>query len=130
MLEVTVHGEDEVSLGMIEACGEGGGLAEVATELDDEDAAVYGSDLLEESVGAIAGAVVDEDQLEGVTDLLHHGLEAVVEGGDIVFFVMEGYDDRIFRHGLMILLWQQYMLDDSITDKDRGQGQNFRYIQQ
>ncbi len=33
VLEVAVHGEDEVALRVVEACGEGRGLAEVAAEL-------------------------------------------------------------------------------------------------
>ncbi len=100
VLEVAVHGEDVVALGVVEAGGEGGGLAEVAAELDDENAAVYGGDLFEETVGAVAGAIVDEDQLEGLADLLHDGLEAVVEGGDVLFFVMERDDDGVFRHAV------------------------------
>ena len=100
VLEVTVHGEDEVTLGVVEAGGEGGGLAEVAAQFDDEDAAVYGGDLFKEAVGPVAGAIVDEDKFEGVANVLHDGLEAVVEGGDVLLFVMERNDDRIFRHGL------------------------------
>jgi len=116
VLEVTVHRQDEVSLSVIEACGKGGGLTEVAPELYDEDTTVYCSNLLEEPVGSIAGAVVDKYQLEGVTDLLHYSLEAVIEGGYVLFFVMEGYDDRIFRHFAMILP-RRYKLDDSNSVK-------------
>jgi hypothetical protein len=90
---------------VIEAGGEGRGLAEVAAELDDENARIHCGDLFEETVGAIAGAIVDEDEFEGFADLLHDGLEAVVEGGDVLLLVMERNDDGIFRHELMILLW-------------------------
>src|ERR1700730_9239786 len=89
VLEIAVHGEDEVPLGVVEAGGEGGGLAEVAAKLDDENAAVYGGDFVQQAVGAVAGSVVDEDELERFADLLHYGFEAVVEGGDVFFFVME-----------------------------------------
>ena len=71
MLEVAVHGENKFALRVVEAGGEGGGLAEVAAELNDEDARVDGSDLFQKAVGSVAGAVVDEDELEGVADLLH-----------------------------------------------------------
>ena len=98
VLEIAVHGEDVVALGVVEAGGKSRGLAEVAAELDDEDAGVYGSDLFEETIGAVAGAVVDEDELEGVADLLHDGLEAVVESGDVLFLVVERHDDGVFRH--------------------------------
>ena len=73
VLEVAVHGEDELTPGVVEAGGEGGGLAEVTTELDNEDARIDGGDLFEQAVGAVAGAVVDKDELEGVVDLLHDG---------------------------------------------------------
>ena len=118
VLQVAVHGEDEVALGVVEAGGEGGGLAEVAAELDDEDAAVDGSDLFKQAVGAVAGAIVDEDQLEGFADLLHDGLEAVVERGDVLFFVVERNDDGIFRHDLMILLRDDFPDRGNVEDVD------------
>ena len=99
VLEIAVHGEDEVTLGVVEACGECGGLTEVAAELDDENAAIDGGDLFQQAVGAVAGSIVDEHQLKGFADLLHYGLQTVVECGDVFFFVMERNDDGIFRHG-------------------------------
>jgi hypothetical protein len=102
VLEVAVHGDEHVALGVVEASGERGGLAEVAAELDDEDARVDGGDLFEQAVGAVARAIVDEDHLEGVADLLHDQLDAVVEGGDVLFLVVERHDDGVFRHILMI----------------------------
>jgi hypothetical protein len=116
VLKVAVHGEDVVSLGVIEAGGEGGGLTEVSTELDDEDAAIDSGDLFKEAIGSVAGPIVDKDQLEGLADLLHDGLEAVVEGGDVFLFVMERNDDGIFRHGLIILLWPRFL--DRVIDDD------------
>jgi hypothetical protein len=124
VLEVTVHRQDEVSLSVIESGCKSGSLAEVAPEFYDEDTTVYCSDLLEEPVGSVTRAVVDKYQLEGVTDLLHHGLEAVIESGYVLFFVMEGYDDRIFRHFAMILL-RGYKLDDSKMVKDRDPAWKF-----
>jgi len=109
VLEIAVHGEDEVALGVVEAGGEGGGLAEVSAELDDENAAVDGGDLFKQAVGAVSGSIIDEDQFEGFTDLLHYRFETVVEGGDVLFFVMERNDDGIFRHCLMILLRQRFL---------------------
>ena len=103
VLEVAVHGEDELALRVVEAGGEGGGLAEVAAEFDDEDARIDGGDLFKEAVGAVAGAVVDEDEFKGLARVgehgFHDGFEAVVEGGDVFFFVVEGDDDGELRHG-------------------------------
>ncbi len=83
---------------MIEASGQSGGLTEVAAEFDDEDAAVDSSDLFKEAVGAVAGAVVNKDELEGFANLLHNGLETVVERSDALLFVMERNYDGILWH--------------------------------
>jgi cell division protein FtsI/penicillin-binding protein 2 len=83
---------------MIESGGEAGGLAEVAAQLDDEDTAVDRRDLFKELVGAVAGAVVDKDELERVANLLHDLLEAIVESCDVVFFVVERDYDGVLRH--------------------------------
>ena len=74
MLQIAVHGKDEVALGVIKASGESGGLTKVAAEFDDEDTAIYGGDLFKKAVGPVARAIVDEDQLEGFSNLLHNGL--------------------------------------------------------
>ena len=98
VLEVAVHGEDVFTRGVVKTGGKGGCLAEVAAELDDEYAAIDRGDLFKELIGTVTGSVVDEDQLEGATDLLHDLLEAGVEGSNVFIFVMEGNNNRIFRH--------------------------------
>jgi hypothetical protein len=103
VLEIAVHGEDVVTLGVVEAGGERGGLTEVAAKFDDEHTAVYGSNFFKETVGSVAGAIVHKNELEGFADLLHDGLETVVEGGDVFFLVVKRNDDGILRHALMIL---------------------------
>ena len=45
------------------------------------------------------GAIVNEDELEAIVHLFHHGLEPVVQGGDVLFFVMKGDNDGVLRHG-------------------------------
>ena len=106
MLEVAVHGEDVVALGVIESGCKSRGLTEIATEFDDENAAVDGGNFFEEAIGSVAGAIVDKDQLEGFADRFHNGLEAIVESCDVFLFVVERNDDGIFRHALIILLWR------------------------
>ncbi len=59
----------------------------------DEHAAVDCGYLFKQAVGAVAGAIVDKDKFEGVADLLHDGLETVVEGRDVLFLVVERHDD-------------------------------------
>ena len=62
--------------GVIETGRQRGGLAEVAAQLDDQHAAVHRGDLFQQLVGAVAGAVVDQDQFKGVAHLLHDLLQA------------------------------------------------------
>ena len=52
VLQVAVHGEDELAFGVVEAGGQRGGLAEVAAQLDNENAAVDGGNLFKQAVGA------------------------------------------------------------------------------
>src|ERR1700734_4030806 len=104
VLEISVHGENTVALSVIKTSGKSRGLAEVAAKLDDENTRIYGCNLFKQTVGAVAGAVVNEDQFEGLSYVLHDGLEAVVQSGDVLFFVVEWNDDGVFRHLTMILL--------------------------
>jgi hypothetical protein len=47
----------------------------------------------------INAAIVHEDQLERFASGFHYDFQAVVELGDVLFFVMKGYDNRILEHG-------------------------------
>ena len=98
VLQVAVHGEDEFAGGVVEAGGERRGLAEVAAELYDEDAAVDRGNLFKQTIAAVSGAIVDEDQLKALPDLFHDLLQAGIEDGDILFFVVKRHDNGIFRH--------------------------------
>src|SRR4051812_46992168 len=98
VLQVAVHGEDVLAGGMIEAGGQCRSLSEVAAQLDDENPAVHRRDLFEKLVGAVAGAVVYQDQLKSLAYLLHDLFEARVEVGDVLFFVMEGNNNGKLRH--------------------------------
>jgi len=62
VLQVAVHGDDELALGVVEAGGKGRGLAEIAAQFDDHHAAVHGGDLAEQGEGGVARAVVYKDQ--------------------------------------------------------------------
>src|SRR5580658_11184650 len=57
VLQVAVHGDDELAGGVVEAGGERRGLPEVAAKLYDKDSRIDRSDLLEQPVGAVARAV-------------------------------------------------------------------------
>ena len=78
VLQIAVHGQDELARGMVEARGQGRGLAEVAAQLDDQHAAVDRGNLFHQLVGAVVGAVVHQHQLKTFAHLLHHLLQARV----------------------------------------------------
>ena len=78
VLQVAVHGQDELARGVVEARRQRRGLAEVAAQLDDQHTAVDRGNLLHQLVSPVAGAVVHQHQLEVVAHLLHHLLQARV----------------------------------------------------
>ena len=54
VLQIAVHGDDVLAAGMIETGGKAGGLAEVAAQLDDGDAAVDSRDFTQHGEGVVA----------------------------------------------------------------------------
>src|SRR5215472_8988212 len=103
MLVVTVHGENEFALTVIEAGGEGGGLAEIPAQLHHNHSTVDGGNLLEEREGMILAAIVDENQLEGLPCGFHDDLEPVVQFGNILFFVVKRDNNGILEHDVLII---------------------------
>ena len=106
VLEVAIHGDDDVAFCKIEPCHHGGGLAVVAAEVDDFHAVVFGGDFIEQLVGAIAGAVVHEDEFPRLRDFLHRAAHLGVKVGDVAGFVVDRDGDgkhcaqrREARHG-------------------------------
>jgi hypothetical protein len=98
VLQVAVHGEDELTGCVVKSGGKGRSLAEVAAELDNQDPGIDGSNLLQELVGAVAGAVIYQDQLIAAPDVLHNLLEAGIEGSYVLVFIVKGNYDGILRH--------------------------------
>ena len=58
--------------------------------------------LLQQFVGAIARPVVDQDQLKTAAHLLHHLLQARIQNGHVLLFIVKRNNDRIFRHVISI----------------------------
>jgi hypothetical protein len=83
---------------VVKAGGQCRGLAEVAAQFDDKNAAVDRGDFFKQLVCAVAGAVVDENQFKALADLLHDLFQARIEGSHVLFFIVERDDDREFRH--------------------------------
>ena len=99
MLEVAIHSDDVFAARMVEAGGKARSLAEISTKLHDSDAAVDRGNLAQHLEGAIGGTIVDEDDLKAVAVRLHDGLKPIVEVGDILLLVMQGYHNGILWHG-------------------------------
>ncbi len=98
VLQVAVHGQDELARGVVETGRQRRGLAEVPAQLDHQHAAVHRGNLFQQLVGAVARAVVHQHQLKAVAHLLHHLLQAGIQDGDVLLFIVKGNNDRIFRH--------------------------------
>jgi hypothetical protein len=98
VLQIAIHGQDVVSLGVVESGGKRGGLAEVAAQLHYQNPAIHGRNFFQELVGAVTGSVVHKHQFETVANLLHDRFQTVVQGSNVLFLVVEGHDDRILWH--------------------------------
>ena len=103
VLQVAIHGDDVFPAGVIEACGQSGGLSEIAAQLDDCDAAIDCGDLAKLGECVVARSIVDQDDLKRLAVVFHYGLQAVIEIGDVLLLVVQGDDDGVLGHGLFII---------------------------
>ena len=67
VLQVAVHRDDVAAAGVGEAGGKGGGLAEIAAELDDAQPGVRGLQPREPREGVVGAPVVDREDLVGAS---------------------------------------------------------------
>jgi uncharacterized protein YciU (UPF0263 family) len=65
VLQVAIHGDDDVALGFVKTGGERGGLAEIAAQADDFQMAVGFDQVGQQLEAAIGGSIVDEQNLVG-----------------------------------------------------------------
>ena len=79
--------------GVVEACGEGDFLAEIAAEIDHRHPGVGRLGLEHQGQRAIARAIIHIDQLEGQADALHRRGDAGVEFGQHLLLIVAGDDD-------------------------------------
>ena len=93
VLQVAVHGEDELARGVIEAGRKRGRLPKIAAQFDHQHAAVDRGNLFQQFVSAVAGAVIDKHQLKAVAHLLHYLLQARIKNGDVLLFIVKRNDD-------------------------------------
>ena len=95
MLQIAVHSDDHVALGVIESGGERRGLAEIAPQPDACHTRVERGDLPENRRRAICAAVIDEDQFIVFAETFHHFRQTAIKNGQILFFVMKRDDDGV-----------------------------------
>ena len=95
VLEVTVHRDEDVAAGAREAGVHRRMLAEVAREADGADARIAFVERAEPVEGVVAGAVVDDEELEGPA--VDGGDGPLVELVDRPLLVQHRHDDRQLR---------------------------------
>src|SRR4030042_2897311 len=79
---------------MVEAGGQGGGLAEVSPQADELDPAVVLLKAPEHRPGRIGASVVDEDDLEGPAGLFQRKNELPMELLEVLGLIENGDDKR------------------------------------
>ena len=79
MLQIAVHGDDDVALGFVEAGRERGGLAEIAAQADHLQMAVGLHQVGQQLEAAVGGGVVHEENFVGPLQLFQHRRQPVVQ---------------------------------------------------
>ena len=79
---------------MVETRGDSRLMAEVAGERDDADPSIGGGESLDHGERRVGAAVVDQEQLHLVHDVLDSGQGALAEDGDAILFVVDRCDER------------------------------------
>ncbi len=76
VLQIAIHGQNELARGVIESGGKRRGLAKIPAQLHHQHAAVDRGYLFQQLVRPVARSVVHKHQLKRVPHLLHHLLQA------------------------------------------------------
>ncbi len=94
VLEVRIQDHDRLPGCDLVAGGQGGLHAEVAAEPDVLPARVPSAECLDQRLGAVRAAVVDDDELEVVRQTGQALAQLLLERADVVLLVTGGDDDR------------------------------------
>ena len=92
MLQIAIHGQDELTRSVVKTGSQRRSLAEVATQLHHQHPAIYGRDFFQQFVGAVVGPIVHQHQLKLLAHLFHHLFQASVENGYVLFFVVKWHN--------------------------------------
>ena len=101
MLQVGVHDNRGSSRGMVQSCGDGDFLAEIAAERDSRDATLRCMQCAHNIERVIARTIIDEDDLEAARCTFQNRHEPLQERPDIFRFVQDRDNDAQF--GLPVL---------------------------
>ena len=103
VLQVRVHGDDDVAFRRREALVQGGGLAIVSAEGDAVDSGILLRQGADGVPGTIGGAVVHHQDLVGPAVRFHDPADPGGEFRQGFGFVIEGYDNRDIHSKLLII---------------------------
>ena len=88
VLEITIHGDDDVALGEVKPGLQGGGLAEVSPQPKDRDSRILVADLVQQHARLVAAPIVDEDDFVRLREVIEHLGEARVKRWNIFLLVV------------------------------------------
>ena len=94
MLQVAIHGDDDVALGFMKTGGKGGGLSEIPTQPDHLQMPVGLHQVGQQFEAAVGRGVVNEEDFVGLPERLENGGEPVVQAQDGGLLVVYRNDDR------------------------------------
>ena len=85
----------------IHAGSAGGLVAEIARKAQAGDARIAGDQFANDLVGAVAAAVIDENDFPFAAELFDDGGQAAMEFGQVILFVEERNDDGQEHDGFL-----------------------------
>ena len=95
MLQIPVHGDHDVAAGEIESRRKPPGLPEISAQPHQVHAGIMLVDVTKNCECVIAAAIVDENQLIGFAERIHHFCQFQIQGGYVFLFVEERDNNRI-----------------------------------
>ena len=94
VLKIAVDRHDHIAARVVEPRHHRRGLADVVAQMDDADALVPLRQLGCQRSGPVPAAVIDEQQLAVVPEIVEHGKQLVEEGSQVLLLVVERNHDR------------------------------------
>src|SRR4029077_18481282 len=101
VLQISIHGDNDLAVSSVETGFQRGGLAEVPPQRDDAHTRIRSLNVRKDRHAAVCAPVVNEDDLIGLTKSLHYIRQQHVERQRAAFFVKNRYYDRIFYSALL-----------------------------